>query len=208
MPSATTARPSGPTGQACSRQSRTISGTRCLTTTRTPGRPCPSSSPRRTARSPMSPTMACHSAFRPRRSRSPKRTKPANFDDIPDGLKDSEGHWFTIHYGTLGLFVNVDALGGAAVPASWADLLKPEYEGKVGYLDPSSAFVGYAARGGGESRHGRLAGRLLAGHRLLQEAEGERAHRAQADLVRAGALGRDPDPVRLRLQRLPRQVQG
>ena len=70
--------------------------------------------------------------------------KPANFDDIPDGLKDSDGHWFTIHYGTLGLFVNVDALGGAAVPTSWADLLKPEYEGKVGYLDPSSAFVGYA----------------------------------------------------------------
>ena len=47
--------------------------------------------------------------------------KPANFDDIPDGLKDSEGHWFTIHYGTLGLFVNVDALGGAPVPASWAE---------------------------------------------------------------------------------------
>ena len=69
---------------------------------------------------------------------------PANFGDIPDGLKDPEGHWFTIHYGTLGLFVNVDALGGAPVPKSWADLLKPEYDGKVGYLDPSSAFVGYA----------------------------------------------------------------
>lgn len=69
---------------------------------------------------------------------------PANFGDIPDGLKDPEGHWFTIHYGTLGLFVNVDALGGAPVPKSWDDLLKPEYDGKVGYLDPSSAFVGYA----------------------------------------------------------------
>lgn len=70
--------------------------------------------------------------------------KPEGFDDIAEGLKDPDGRWFTIHYGTLGLFVNKDALGGAPVPACWADLKKPEYEGMVGYLDPSSAFVGYA----------------------------------------------------------------
>ncbi len=70
--------------------------------------------------------------------------KPMNFDEIPEGLKDPDGKWFTIHSGTLGLFVNKDALGDAAVPTSWADLLKPEYDGMVGYLDPSSAFVGYA----------------------------------------------------------------
>ncbi|MEH6724826.1 MAG: ABC transporter substrate-binding protein [Hyphomicrobiales bacterium] len=70
--------------------------------------------------------------------------KPKGFEDIADGLKDPDGRWFTIHYGTLGLFVNKDALGGAPVPACWADLKKPEYEGMVGYLDPSSAFVGYA----------------------------------------------------------------
>ena len=70
--------------------------------------------------------------------------KPANFDEIPEGLKDPDGKWFTIHSGTIGFFVNVDALEGAAVPTSWADLLKPEYKGMVGYLDPTSAFVGYA----------------------------------------------------------------
>ncbi len=69
--------------------------------------------------------------------------KPAFWSEIPDGLKDPEGHWFTIHSGTLGLFVNVDALGGKPVPKGWKDLLKPEYKGLIGYLDPTSAFVGY-----------------------------------------------------------------
>jgi len=70
--------------------------------------------------------------------------KPAHFDEIPEGLKDPAGKWFTIHSGTLGFFVNVDALEGKPVPTSWKDLLKEDYSGMVGYLDPSSAFVGYA----------------------------------------------------------------
>lgn len=69
--------------------------------------------------------------------------QPAHWDEIPEGLKDPEGNWFAIHSGTLGFMVNVDALDGAPVPTSWEDLLKPEYRGMVGYLDPASAFVGY-----------------------------------------------------------------
>jgi putative spermidine/putrescine transport system substrate-binding protein len=61
---------------------------------------------------------------------------PKHFGEIPTGL--------TIHYGTIGFFVNVDALRGVPVPKSWQDLLKPEYRGLVGYLDPTSAAVGYA----------------------------------------------------------------
>jgi putative spermidine/putrescine transport system substrate-binding protein len=69
--------------------------------------------------------------------------KPAHWDDIPAGMKDPDGKWFAIHSGTLGFMVNVDALQGKPVPQSWSDLLKPEYRGMVGYLDPASAFVGY-----------------------------------------------------------------
>ena len=32
---------------------------------------------------------------------------------------------------------------GLKKPESWKDLLKPEYKGLIGYLDPASAFVGY-----------------------------------------------------------------
>src|SRR5215472_5484428 len=69
--------------------------------------------------------------------------KPAGSDQVPSALKDPEGYWTTIHSGTLGLFVNKDALGGNPVPACWKDLLKPQYKGMVGYLDPSSAAVGF-----------------------------------------------------------------
>ena len=36
-------------------------------------------------------------------------------------IKDPDGYWFTIHSGTLGLFVNRAALRGKPVPASWAE---------------------------------------------------------------------------------------
>lgn len=68
--------------------------------------------------------------------------KPKRFDDILTGMKDPDGYWFTIHSGTLGLFVNTAALRGRPVPQSWRDLLKPEYKGLVGYLNPASAAVG------------------------------------------------------------------
>ena len=68
--------------------------------------------------------------------------KPKGWEKVPADLKDADGYWFTIHSGTLGLFVNKAALAGKAVPKSWADLLKPEYKGVVGYLDPTSAAVG------------------------------------------------------------------
>src|SRR6516162_11593848 len=69
--------------------------------------------------------------------------KPESSDQVPAALKDPDGYWTTIHSGTLGLFINKEALGGNPVPVCWKDLLKPQYKGMVGYLDPSSAAVGF-----------------------------------------------------------------
>ncbi|HKO67791.1 MAG TPA: extracellular solute-binding protein [Burkholderiaceae bacterium] len=81
--------------------------------------------------------------------------KPKHWADVPSDLKDPDGLWFTIYTGTIGFAVNKEALGaGVPVPRSWDDLLKPIYRGKIGILDPSSAFVGYVACAAANLAHG------------------------------------------------------
>lgn len=68
---------------------------------------------------------------------------PKLIEEVPEGMKDPQGYWFAIHSGTLGLFVNTEALGrNVPVPTGWQDLLNPIYRGKIGYLNPVSAAVG------------------------------------------------------------------
>ncbi|MDL2271890.1 ABC transporter substrate-binding protein [Desulfovibrio sp. OttesenSCG-928-I05] len=69
--------------------------------------------------------------------------KGVGWESVPDGLKDPDGYWVSIHSGTMGFMVNVEALEGRPVPKSWKDLLDPQYKGMIGFLDPASAFVGY-----------------------------------------------------------------
>lgn len=70
--------------------------------------------------------------------------KPAFFDQIPDTLKHPDGLWFTVHYGSVAILCNTEALGDRPVPQSYADLQDPMYKGLIAFYDPPSSGVGYS----------------------------------------------------------------
>lgn len=55
--------------------------------------------------------------------------KVATWEEIPENIKDADGHWYGAYYGVMGFLVNKDLVEN--VPQDWADLLKPEYAGQV-----------------------------------------------------------------------------
>ncbi|MFD4573234.1 ABC transporter substrate-binding protein [Streptomyces sp. NPDC058417] len=74
--------------------------------------------------------------------------KVAAFADIPEAQKDAEGRWFNDYGGYIS--IGCDAKRVKVCPATFADLLKPEYKGKVALngnpTKSGSAFGGvYAA---------------------------------------------------------------
>jgi putative spermidine/putrescine transport system substrate-binding protein len=56
------------------------------------------------------------------------------WDEIPDWAKDPEGYWCSEYTGSISFIVNTKKV--LNVPKSFADLLKPEYKGKVSIDDP------------------------------------------------------------------------
>ncbi|MGL4766574.1 MAG: ABC transporter substrate-binding protein [Formosimonas sp.] len=64
--------------------------------------------------------------------------KVSTWDTIPAELKDPDGFWYGDYYGVLAFEVNKNLIKDA--PKDWADLLKPEYKGKVALAgDPRTA---------------------------------------------------------------------
>jgi putative spermidine/putrescine transport system substrate-binding protein len=80
--------------------------------------------------------------------------KVPTWDSIPDDAKDPDGYWYGDYYGVLSFLVNTDVQPD--VPADWADLLDPKYNGQVALSgDPrtsnqaiQSVFAASLANGG------------------------------------------------------------
>ena len=70
--------------------------------------------------------------------------KPEGFDSMDDSLKDADGLYSTVHFGSIAILANTEALGDLPVPQSWEDLLDPMYKDMIGFLDPTSSAVGYS----------------------------------------------------------------
>ena len=88
--------------------------------------------------------------------------KVATWDEIPDNIKDAEGHWYGDYYGVMSFLVNKDLV--ANTPADWADLMKPEYAGQVALAgDPRTSnqaiLAVHAAGLGGGAAAGEAAGK-------------------------------------------------
>ena len=56
-----------------------------------------------------------------------------NAKNIPDKFKDPDGYWTGIYAGALCFVSNINRLEelGVEAPTSWADALKPEFEGHI-----------------------------------------------------------------------------
>ena len=69
--------------------------------------------------------------------------KNSQWDTIPDDLKDADGAWVGDYWGAVSLAANTKV---APLPASWADLKKAEYKGKVAAF--AAVFAASVANGG------------------------------------------------------------
>lgn len=83
---------------------------------------------------------------------------PASAEKLPAGLKAANGGWVATFTGVPALVVNTDLV--KTLPASWEDLLKPEFSGKIGSPgDPRASgtaqatFMAWAFANGGDENN-------------------------------------------------------
>ncbi|TFH33593.1 MAG: extracellular solute-binding protein [Anaerolineales bacterium] len=81
--------------------------------------------------------------------------KSSDWDSVPAQFKDPEGRWASAYWGAISFLINTDLV--QTKPATWDDLLKPEYHDMICSRDPrvssyatASVLAAAYAHGGGE----------------------------------------------------------
>ncbi|MFZ1661866.1 MAG: ABC transporter substrate-binding protein [Paracoccaceae bacterium] len=120
--------------------------------------------------------------------------KVATWDEIPDTIKDADGHWYGDYYGVMSFLVNKDLV--KTTPADWADLLKPEYANQVALAgDPrasNQAILAVHAAGLGK---GAAAGEAAGKAGLDYFAEMNKAGNFVPVIGKSGTLAQGATPI-------------
>jgi iron(III) transport system substrate-binding protein len=96
-----------------------------------------------------------------------------NKDAVPAEFRDPEDHWIGTNVHLLVILQNTKLVAADAGPKTWADLLDPQWKGKIAFTDPAnsgSAFTNLTMLadlwGGGDAGWAKVA-RLLANTKVL-----------------------------------------
>ncbi len=120
--------------------------------------------------------------------------KVATWDDIPDAVKDADGHWYGDYYGVMSFMVNKDLVSN--VPADWSDLLKPEYANAVALAgDPRASNQAILAVLAAGMANGGAAGAESGAKGLEYFAEMNKAGNFVPVIGKAGTLAQGATPI-------------
>lgn len=120
--------------------------------------------------------------------------KVATWDDIPDAVKDADGHWYGDYYGVMSFMVNKDLVSN--IPADWSDLLKPEYANAVALAgDPRASNQAILAVLAAGMANGAAAGKESGDAGLGYFAEMNKAGNFVPVIGKAGTLAQGATPI-------------
>ena len=67
-----------------------------------------------------------------------------NKDAVPPEYRDADDHWIGTNLHLLVILQNTKSIAADAGPTSWADLIDPQWKGKIAFTDPANSGSAYS----------------------------------------------------------------
>lgn len=120
--------------------------------------------------------------------------KVSTWDEIPDAVKDADGHWYGDYYGVMSFLVNKDLV--QETPMDWSDLMKKDYVGQVALAgDPRASNQAILAVLAAGMSTGAAAGEAAGKAGLDYFAEMNKAGNFVPVIGKAGTLAQGSTPI-------------